>query len=315
MKKEGDLEIELTYHVASAFWTPAYDVHLSPGIARLTRRAVVTNRTYEDWEDVKLVVSTASSEPVTVSEPDPWTVSEEHILAGPAGLPAEAAPVVGGRIGAAKVEETRVGRFGDTVLYEIQSRVTLPHGRMEHPLELTSDELESETRYYWYADEMAEVVAYDRVTNRGAVILPGPAKVFRDDKYIGTTEIPLVAPEEEFKIGVRTAYDVRAEKKLKKREAEKAGMTRGKKKRTYEYELVVENFSNDSIEIEIFDRIPHSQDPEIEVALAKVGHDLVDFRLGILKWVREIGPGEEIRIAYSYVVVWDKDITVTPPLP
>ncbi len=313
MKSEGSLELDVTYHVSDAFWTPAYDVHLSDRTARITRLAMVTNHTREDWSKVPLVVSTASSRPVEIREPTPWFVDEAaqvelDVLAR--SIEAGAPP---GVAGAPRVKESR--EIGGTVTYEVEKPVTIPTGRSRHPVRLAEEVLDSKTMYYWYADKMADVVAHDEVTNGQSVLLRGEAKVFQDGEYVGQSVIPLVAPGETFKVGTRRTYDVRAEKKLKKRVVEKAGITRGKKRRSYEYELRVENHSENEIEIEILDRIPHSEDPEIEVHIDVDRLGVEEFRLGILKWRRTILPGESITITYSFEVVWNKDITVVPPLP
>ena len=59
----GRVRLELSYRVPSASWQPTYDANVdtgSGGKSRLefVRRATVTQRTGEDWDDVALSVST-----------------------------------------------------------------------------------------------------------------------------------------------------------------------------------------------------------------------------------------------------------------
>jgi uncharacterized protein (TIGR02231 family) len=162
---------------------------------------------------------------------------------------------------------------------------------------------------------MAEVVAQDEVTNGDNVILPGEVKVYAGGDYIGETSLAQISPREKFKIGTRIAFDVKAEKKLVHREVEKAGVMSGKLKRAYKYRLEVQSFSSRPIEIDIFDRIPHSLNPSIEVksdwerSLAKSQN------LGVVEWHKTIQTNQKTAIDYEYEVTWEKGITVHPPLP
>ncbi len=56
--------LELEYQVAGARWSPAYSVHLEPDMAaaRLAMRALIGQRTGEDWNGVRLTLSTADAQ-------------------------------------------------------------------------------------------------------------------------------------------------------------------------------------------------------------------------------------------------------------
>ncbi len=60
----GPRELRLEYRVVGARWAPAYTVTLDPAMsqARLMLRAVVSQRTGEDWTRVRLALSTADSQ-------------------------------------------------------------------------------------------------------------------------------------------------------------------------------------------------------------------------------------------------------------
>ncbi len=200
-------------------------------------------------------------------------------------------------------------------IYEVPTPVTIPFDNDSHPVTLTEEELESKTVYYWNADEMSEVVAQDEVTNGDSVILAGSVRVFAEGEYIGETSTEQVAPREKFKIGTRTAYHLKAKKRLVQREVEKAGITRGKLRRAYTYRLEIENFSKDQVQIEVVDRIPHSLNPAIEVKIDHERLGLKKFELGIMHWDRSIPAQKKDVIEYSYEVLWEKGVKITPPLP
>jgi len=335
LTEDSEIEIEVTYQVHNARWNPIYDVDLLPGNAKLRRMALLYNQTKEDWNNVDLIVSTATARPVQAIEATPYYIgvydpalerarrrdSSKMKKAGRA-MPM-AAPKAAREMAAppapppemieefAEATETVSG----IAVYELPKKVTIPSDNEKHPITLIEEELESETIHYWYAEGMAEVVAQDKVTNGGNVILPGKVKVYAEGDYIGETSISQISPREEFKLGTRTAYDVKAEKKLAHREVEKAGITRGKLRRSYKYRLEIQSFSKRPIEIDVFDRVPHSESTSIEVKAEWEKFGVENQHLGILEWHKSIQPDEKNIIEYEYEVSWEKGITVHPPLP
>ncbi|MHA1948403.1 MAG: mucoidy inhibitor MuiA family protein [Candidatus Thorarchaeota archaeon] len=327
----SNIELEVTYQTGGAAWTPRYDVDLLPENAKLRRLALVRNRTEEDWTDIDLTISTATARPIEAVEGSPFFITAydpdmipkaksrgvERRRSKPSSMPmgvggfAPPAPPAEVREEFAEAIETVSG----IAVYELPKKMTIPSDYEKHPVTLIEEELKSATVHYWYAEGMSEVVAQDKVTNNDSVILPGKVKVFSEGDYIGETSINQISPREEFKIGTRVAYDVKAEKKLVEREMEKAGVLRGKLRRSYQYRLEIESFSKRKIKIDVFDRIPHSVSTQIEVKidwekLAPKKHEL-----SVIEWQREIEPNEKKFIEYSYEVEWERDVTINPPLP
>ncbi|RLI55133.1 MAG: hypothetical protein DRP09_10865 [Candidatus Thorarchaeota archaeon] len=332
-KQQTDIVLELSYQTTGAGWRPSYDVDLSPGRATLRRIAQLRNRTGEDWTKVNLTVSTATARPAEAIEATPYYISaydpelelrrrekarertskmKKRTMAasmGAAGVEPPAPP---------ELEEEyadAIETVSGIAIYELPTPMTVPSDHDFHPVTLTEEELESETVYHWYPDGMSEVIAQDMVTNGDTVILPGDVKVFAESDYIGETSFDLISPREEFKIGTRIANDVKGKKKLALREVEKAGVMRGKLRMKYGYRLEVENFSKKAIEIDIYDRVPHSLSTAIEVKVDWEKLGVEKHELGVLQWHRSIQPGAKEVIEYEYEVEWEKDVTLSPPLP
>ncbi|MGY5857972.1 MAG: mucoidy inhibitor MuiA family protein [Candidatus Thorarchaeota archaeon] len=335
LTEDSEVEIEVTYQVYNARWNPIYDVDLLPGKAKLRRMALLYNQTKEDWNNVNLVVSTATAKPVTAVEATPYYIGvydpalerarrkdsfkmkKESRRPKPTMAPAAAKGMMPPAPPPEMIEEfaEATETVSGIAVYELPKKVTIPSDNEKHPITLIEEDLESETIHYWYAEGMAEVVAQDKVTNGGNVILPGKVKVYAEGDYIGETSIAQISPREEFKLGTRTAYDVKAEKKLIHREVEKAGITRGKLRRSYKYKLEIQSFSKRPVEIDVFDRVPHSETPSIEIKAEWEKFGVKNQHLGILEWHKSIQPDEKTIIEYEYEVSWEKGITVHPPLP
>ncbi len=327
----SNIELDVTYQTRGASWTPRYDVDLKPSMANLRRIAMVNNQTDEDWSEVDLTISTATARPVEAIEGkpffitayDPGAVKMDYGRARTAeGVPRPSmAPGVAGLAPPApppEIEE-EFAEAAETVsgiaVYELPKKMTIPSDSEKHPVTLIEEGLESSTVHYWYAEGMAEVVAQDKVVNNESVILPGKMKVFSDGDYIGETSIGQISPREEFKIGTRVAHDVKAEKKLVEREMEKAGVLRGKLRRSYKYRLEIQSFSKRKIEIEVFDRVPHSVSTQIEVKIDWEKLAAKEHELGVIEWHRSLESNEKKTIEYAYEVLWEKDVTISPSLP
>jgi len=332
VSEESDVELEITYQTQNAQWHPTYDVDLYPEKSKLRRMALLFNRTKEDWTNVNLVVSTATARPVEAIEASPYYVdvydpAEERAridarrmkkerpmpAAAPMAAKAMAPPAPPPEIEEEFAEPTETA--SGIAIYELPKPVTIPSDNEKHPITLIEENLSSDTIHYWYAEGMAEVVAQDKVTNGDNVILPGKVKVYAEGDYIGETSLAQISPREPFKIGTRIANDVKAEKKLVVREVEKAGVMRGKLRRSYKYRLEIQSFSKNAVEIDIFDRIPHSLNPSIEVKGTWEKTSVKDENLGVIEWHKTIHPNQKTTIEYEYEVSWEKGITVHPPLP
>jgi len=335
LTEDSEVEIEVTYQVYNARWNPIYDVDLLPGKAKLRRMALLYNQTKEDWNNVNLTVSTATARPVQAIEATPYyigvydpsieyarTKDSRKMKKGERAMPKSAPMAMKAMAQPPAPPPEMVEEFAEATetisgiaVYEIPKKVTIPSDNEKHPITLIEEELESETIHYWYAEGMAEVVAQDKVTNGGNVILSGTVKVYSEGSYIGETSLSQISPREEFKLGTRTAYDVKAEKKLTHREVEKAGLTRGKLRRLYKYRLEIQSFSKRTVEIDVLDRVPHSESTLIEVKAEWEKFGVEKQHLGILEWHKSIQPDEKTVIEYDYEVSWEKGIMVHPPLP
>jgi uncharacterized protein (TIGR02231 family) len=331
VREPSAIELELTYQVDYAGWEPTYDVDIDDGKTTVKRIAMIHNHTLEAWEEVGLQVSTASARRVEAVTPNPYYIDVYRPRPVPAPK-ASRAKDAGRRVsliddgllmaaeamGEAQMDETYATaseNLSGTTVYEVPGEVTIEATDEPHPVTLTLEDFHSRRLYYWNAVDMPEVVAQDEITNGDSVLLPGDVKVYAAGDFVGETRLDLIAPREEFRLGTRAAYDVKAEKKLVEKETDKAGITRGKRKRAYKYQLELTSFSKEDIEIRVYDTIPHSHSERIAVELKQSSHPFKRMELGVIEWELEIPAGEKILITYEFEVEWERDVIIRPPLP
>jgi uncharacterized protein (TIGR02231 family) len=336
VKESTPLEIEMTYQLSVASWYPTYDADIGQGTASLKRIAMVYNNTLENWEDISLIISTATARPVEAVKPQPYYIdvyrpAPKGIGYGGEGRFAEATSGASVKSEDMKEYDEMVASepmpemveeyadasesFGGITIYDVPGNVTIETNRDPHPVTLTLDEFDSKRLHFWNASVMPEVVAQDEITNGDLAILPGNVKVYAEGDFIGETSIGTIAPREKLRLGTRAAYDVKAEKKLIEKDTEKAGITRGKQRRDYKYQIELKNFSKNEIEIRVVDRIPYSSSEKIIIQMSQPTLAYKTMELGIITWETKIGPGQEQKIEYSFEIEWEKDLLIRPPLP
>ena len=339
VKGSTPLELEVTYQLRNASWQPTYDVDIGEDTTSVKRIAVVRNQTLEDWNDVGLTVSTASAQPVEAIEPNPfyvdvYTPQAFGMVATRSAAAPEAKKMAKEMDYDEEVDDMMLSEIeeepapdiiedyaeptetlGGITVYNVPGEVSIPADNDPHPVTLTLEDFESRRLHYWNAAAMAEAVAQDEITNGDSVLLPGNVKVYAAGDFIGETYLNLKAPREKFRLGTRVAYDVKVEKKLIEKDTEKAGITRGKKKREYKYALEMKNFAKQEITIKVVDVIPHSNSEKINVEMINLSLPTLKDALGVLEWETKISPDAEYKIEYAYEVNWEKDVSIRPPLP
>ncbi|MFW9889585.1 MAG: mucoidy inhibitor MuiA family protein [Candidatus Thorarchaeota archaeon] len=336
VKEDTEIELEMTYQLGASGWTPTYDVDIGDETAGVKRIAMVHNGTLEDWVDVELIVSTASARRVEAVEATPFYVDvySHAIGRGISGVAskgyAQGAADMDDGLELYAMEEAPISEpvpeiietyatasetIGGTIIYDVPGTITLPAGEEPQPITLTEESFEAKRLYYWNAYAMPEVVAQDEITNGDSVMLPGNVRVYAKGDFLGETNIGLKAPRETFRLGTRTAYDVKAEKKLVEKDTEKAGLTRGKRRRGYSYQLEIKSFSKEPLEIRIVDRIPHSNSERIQIEFKPTDPPPKKNVMGVLEWDVNVQAKKEFIINYTYEVEWERDLTIRPSLP
>lgn len=332
----GPFIFDFSYQAKGVSWEPSYDVDLKIENAVLKGVALVNNRTLEDWKNVALTISTAVFKPIRIIEPNPFYIdiytprpppSPGRYRSGAVSMkkmkmsPKAAAMDIEREEAldelaimdepTAEINESPSG----VQSFEISGKWSIPSDGNNHPVTLTTHELKTVKEFYWSAIASLGVIALDKITNGDAIILAGNAKVYADGEFIGETFIDQIAPGEEFKLGAREELKMKAEKKLLKRVKEKAGLVKGKRTISYNYELKINNYRKLDAAITIKDVIPYSHSERIKVKNFEPSLTPVKENLGIQTWDLKLKPGEEFKVTYSYEVEWEKDYSISPPLP
>ena len=343
--QDGDFSIELRYTMLEVWWIPFYDVSLNDDSARLTMYANVYNRSGQDWENVSIEISTASLKPISLVKPSPTILQEYYpsynqiggLLGKKGGKVRARSPmklaglhdkrdnfadygIEDGKPSEApqpEIQETfaEISENIGVQSFKISNRLDIPSDKNPHPVNLTTQELKTEKKYYWsVSNTSSAVIIQDTVVNGDLLLLAGNVKIYYQEEFLGETSIPVIAPKERFKLGTRISYDLKIDKKLIDRSKDKKAV-KGRLKNNYEYKINIKILNKVSEELTIYDRIPHSSSENIKVEMQEMNLEPHKKELGVLKWNINLKNIEEKVIQYKYFVYYKKGIIITPSLP
>lgn len=323
----GKMKVIISYVVPSAGWRALYDIRALPedGKVEITGFAEIIQKTGEDWEDVKLAVSTAKPQiwgeapkvkPIYLvfyAPPPPAPPpSAVYRKAAPTPVPeassaeAEAAYEEDEEETEAVTEVSEVKSEGTTAFFEVKQTKTILSNGEPHRVSITFDSIFADFIHASWPEGAPAVFLRAKMTNStGHPFVAGKAKVFLGTSYIGETAMQIWAPTAEMTLSLGIDQGVKVERKLVNKMEKESG---GKRVFTYEYRVKVTNFKPKAIRIELYDRIPYSQDADLEIKLERITPTPVEQKEnGIIKWEFNIAQGGEVEADFSYIVRFPKD--------
>jgi uncharacterized protein (TIGR02231 family) len=326
-------EVELSYHVPGASWRPLYDLALDGERLAVTYLAEVTQQTGEDWPAVELVLSTTRRGlHQTLPELDPWYIGRaqpvrRRLAAGKsmafAGavpqpgvpVPTAAAPAAPGVPGADVQEATALaaeaGESGAGLTYRAARPLDVPADGGPHHTMIARFGLDAALDHLAVPVLAPEAYLRATVTNSSLLLLlPGPARVFHDSRFVGETSLETVAAGEEFELQLGVDDQIRVERELRRRSTSKA-VIGGTRTIDIAYEITVENHRPNQARVSVHDHIPVSTDGDIKVRLRETSPNPAEQNdLGELTWELSLDGGQAATIRHRFTVEHPAPVTI-----
>jgi uncharacterized protein (TIGR02231 family) len=337
------VRIDLTYLVSNATWEPSYNIRAALGgsTVQIEYDALLTQRTGEDWDDVRLTLSTA--QPTVAANPPaltPWFVDvlrPQESPASVAGTPRapsvarmDAAilgePAVDGDDLAKLAADAAVAGSGPSVTYQLPRPVTV-RTSSEKQQRTRISTIDTNPRFVHVAMPVLTEAVYIRgdLTNASVYqLLSGRASIFVGQDYVGPTALESVSPGGEFKVFFGIDHSVRATRQLVSKKTENTGLLGGGRRTSFDYRLAVDNGTGKNITLELRDRSPVSRTDQIQVELVNLSEPLAEDSYyttqerpqGILKWWLNVPAGARgsapFVVTYGVRVNRAKDVEITP---
>jgi uncharacterized protein (TIGR02231 family) len=337
----GTFDLEVSYVVIRASWTPLYDLRVNTSSDRINLYylAEVTQNTGEDWAGVALILSTAKPGMGTLPPKlAPWYVdilrpksapaaefyrprmamrsassddsesdeNEELFALAVAGSPAAPAPIE------AETATARVSREGGTVSFEVGGNSNIPSDGNPHKVTIFSDNYPSQPEYIAIPRLVSFAYLQAIVTNpmTGATLLPGTANIFRDNTFVGTVPLENISPGQEFKLNLGIDEGLKIERELVERQVDKKLI--GNQRRTsYAYRLMVTNLKQVQANLTLKEQLPVSRHEQIKVRLTLANPKIVAGEMGLLEWEISLPPQAKQELYYQFVVEHPLELKVT----
>jgi uncharacterized protein (TIGR02231 family) len=329
----GEFELEVSYVVMHASWIPLYDLRVSTSsnCLNLNYLAQVTQSTGEDWVDVSLTLSTAKPGLGTVPPKlAPWYIDvlrppelmrmrrlsplQAASVAMPAGTDDDNQGVETKQLEEMVTAETVVAEVatqGSVVTFQLSSGGNIPSDRTPHKTTIYNDEFPCSFEYIAVPRLVSFAYLQANVKNNanGVTLLPGKANIFRDNTFVGITQIENVAPGQEFTLNLGIDESLKIERDLVERQVDKK-LIGNNRIITYGYQIVITNLQNQEANVKLTEQLPISRNEQIKVRLSRSNPQIQLGEMGILEWVFTLSPQGKREIYYQFIVEHPPQLTV-----
>ncbi len=337
-----EADLTLSYLIPNTFWQMLYDVRASREGKSIDMvvYANIYQKTGENWDDVKLSMSTGSpAHSVTAPELSPWFLDVYMPYSAP-GTGSVGGVMPKGKKDIAQVQDRSVdemmrseiapapvtkieekGMFYEAVL---PMNHTIPSSEKYQKKYISDFRItdKDNVRFYYQCIPQKERNSFLRVKTINSTALPwlnGEAQIFLENEFLGKVSIPHTSKggEVDFILGMENRLTAR--KELVKKYEDTSGLFGGNRRILYKYLITVENHLPETAEVTVYDTIPVSKNEKIKVDLENLSPDFTadekerksaGYQNGIRKWKLSIKAGGTAEISYDAEITFDKNSSI-----
>ena len=315
----------LEYQIPGAGWQAIYDARLDSNNStlRLDQLASVSQVTGEDWNNVKLTLSTHMPSINTNFAPlSPWLLNFYRHDVGYLQKPKRAnAPKVdaldevvstGNRIQTeADFKQVKISSTTFSAEYIIPGKVSLKSERNSRKFKIQDQTFATDLLVMAAPQRSSKAYLHAKVNYTGdSPLLPGKVSLFRDNAFVGNSHLSLLNPDEDVKLSFGIDDAIKIEHKALAEEKGTNGIIDKRDFITRNYKTLIHNYHTQAIDIRILDRLPSSQHEDIKVEISKKHSkptftDL-DENVGILAWDFTLKSNGEKNLEFGYTISYPK---------
>lgn len=314
--QSGNYHLLLSYRVPySVSWSPYYEARALPADrqVKLSYYARLQQRTNEDWDGVKVILSTAQPSSGGVApEPQPWYLNIWEPM--PAEMGKSARPMKAPGAPDMLMEERSVAESeialppvetGISLRYVVPGRVTLKSGEEPQKLFLHEAKLPAEFSYYSYP--RIQELAYLRgrfLNSSDYIFLSGQGSTYVGEEFTGKTWLLNIAPGESAILSFGVDDRVKIKRELVKTFTSKTGLLGNRTRIDFVYRTTIENYHSKADSITLIEQIPVSQNKEITVNIVRIEPKPIEENrnLGTYTFRLNLPPQQKVVIDLAYYV-------------
>ncbi|MFC6266798.1 DUF4139 domain-containing protein [Frigoriflavimonas asaccharolytica] len=325
----GSVRFDINYLANRVSWNPLYEVKgekISDPLD-VTLKAVINQKTGLDWKDVKLsLINGVSSRNNTAPVVQPWFLygqskDERDKLNGIPG----SAPGINVRLKSVAeyssnvaIDEVVVQGYSANagfsansnqlnVSYDVDIPYNILSNGQDHIINLFQQNIPATYEYFAaprFSNDAFLLAKIKDFSKYG--LLTAPANIIFENMYIGETTINPNQTDAELNITLGNDRRISIKKEdIKDKSSDK--FLSSSREKVVTYDLIIRNNKKESINIEIKDGIPLSNNEAIKVEVLETSGAKKDDETGILLWNLKIGASETKKLRVSYKVKYPKD--------
>lgn len=324
--KEIKTNIKVSYLANNASWYPTYDLRASNTNSPidLYYKAMVVQNTGIDWVGAKLTLS--SGIPNQNNQAPIFSTWRLDFVSSNYGRSLDRAykdqRMMMNQIQAIapstrEVNEEKISSVDAvinenqlSVSFDVDAPYTILSNGKQHGIVLTETKIPAYFKYYAApklnneAFLLAEIKDYSKYN-----FLPGEANIIFDNVYVGRT---LIDPNQTTEIlnlsmGTDKRVSIKREKVNDKSETK---FLSSYVEKTFTYDITVRNNKKESIELQLKEQYPLSNNKDITVDLLQTDKATNNEEVGVLTWTLKLSPNETKKVRVSYKVKYPKDKAV-----
>ncbi|MBD0343475.1 MAG: mucoidy inhibitor MuiA family protein [Coleofasciculus sp. Co-bin14] len=335
----GEFELEVSYIVTQVSWEPLYDLRLSTTgeTINLGYLAEIKQSSGEDWLGVALTVSTAkpglgdlppklASWYIDVqqtselerrakvaaevnnlsSRPMPPTMPYPGMAPSPESVKEADLERLKAQMAAAEVFKQ-----GGVVTFGVSGGGNIPSDGAPHKTTIFNQDYPCRTEYIAIPRLLSLAYLQTTITNplSGVTLLSGKANIFRDNTFVGTTELENIAPGQEFQLNLGIDEGLKIERNLVERQVDKK-LIGNQRRTTYAYQIVMTNLRDREVGLTLTEQLPVSRNEQVKVRLTRSSPQIQMSEMGMLEWVLSLPPLSKQEIYYQFTVEHPPELTV-----
>lgn len=314
--------LDLKYVLYNAGWNPEYDlraVDITKPV-QLNYKAKVYQTSGEDWENVKLTISTGNPQISGVKpEINPWYVRfyepPQILIRGARSQP----------MAKAMISETEAMEMDEIVMddtdavsfetntnqtnveFKIDIPYSIPSNGKAYTVQINEFNLDAHYTYYTAPKLMESAFLLAQITGWEQYnLLAGSANIFFEGTYVGNSTIDPKHANDTLNLSLgRDESIIISRTKIKDFESQR--LIGVNKKETYGFKIDIRNTKKSDISIIVDDQFPISTNKDIEIEqIEKSGAKFNELN-GKLSWEFELKPQETKSLEMKYSIKYPKD--------
>lgn len=331
--KEGKLSLAVSYRVPNAQWYPVYEARaaLESDKVQLISYGMIRQNTGEDWNQVKLQLSTAKpAVEGRMPELDPWFLENWQppvpMVSDELGLKkakTEMQAVNGDELfesdseaplnvpvpEKAMLSQAEIQSSGPAVLYQLTQPESILSDWQPKKVAIQSFDLPSEIAHETTPKLSPFVYLRAKVKNDSeGLLLPGDISIFLEGAFVGHSYLKVTGSGESFDLYLGIDERIRVERKQVKAKVDVTvipGFHGQIKTIDYAFVITVENYLSKEANVTVIDQVPISNHDEIKIeniSLDPKPTEEVKDKPGVMNWVLKIPAGQKQKIKIAYRV-------------